>query len=208
MGFFITLEGGEGTGKSTQAKRLSDYLRKTGHDVVQTREPGGTPEAEDLRDLLVRGEPGRWSAEAEALLNYAARDHHLNHLIRPALSRGGWVVCDRFMDSTRVYQSYAGGCPESLVVALEQAIVRQTRPNLTLIFDLEPSVGLARANGRGIGGGDRFERKGLTFHEKLRQGFAAIAAREPARCKMIDAAQDEDTVFAAILKHLEALSGG
>lgn len=208
MGFFITLEGGEGTGKSTQAKKLSGYLRKAGHDVVQTREPGGTPEAEGLRDLLVRGEPSRWSAEAEALLNYAARDHHLNHLIRPALARGSWVLCDRFMDSTRVYQSYAGGCPEELVDALEKAIVKETRPHLTFIFDLEPSVGLARANGRTMGGGDRFERKGLPFHEKLRKGFAAIAAREPMRCKLIDAAQDEDTVFAAILKHVEALSRG
>jgi dTMP kinase len=208
MGFFITLEGGEGTGKSTQAKRLSDYLRKAGHDVVQTREPGGTPEAEVLRDLLVHGQPGRWSVEAEALLNYAARDHHLNHLIRPALSRGSWVVCDRFMDSTRAYQCYAGGCPDELVDALEKAIVKDTRPNLTLIFDLEPSAGLARANGRTSGGGDRYERKGLPFHEKLREGFAMIAAREPSRCKVIDAAQDADSVFATVLKHVEAFSRG
>jgi dTMP kinase len=208
MGFFITLEGGEGTGKSTQAMRLSDYLRKAGHDVVQTREPGGTPEAESLRDLLVHGQPGRWSVEAEALLNYAARDHHLNHLIRPALSRGSWVVCDRFMDSTRAYQCYAGGCSDELVDALEKAIVRDTRPNLTLIFDLEPSAGLARANGRTPGGGDRYERKGLPFHEKLRKGFAMIAAREPSRCKVIDAAQDADSVFAAVLKHVEAFSRG
>jgi dTMP kinase len=208
MGFFITLEGGEGTGKSTQAKRLSEHLRKAGHEVVQTREPGGTIEAEVLRNLLVRGEPGRWSAEAEALLNYAARDHHLNQLIRPALSRGSWVVCDRFMDSTRVYQCYAGGCPEELVNALERAIIRETRPNLTLIFDLEPRAGLARAEARVSEGGDRFERKGLPFHEKLRQGFSAVAAREPARCKVIDASQDEDSVFAAIVSHVAALSHG
>ncbi len=208
MGFFITLEGGEGTGKSTQAKRLAAHLRKTGHEVVQTREPGGTAEAESIRDLLIRGEPGRWSAEAEALLNYAARDHHLNHLIRPALSRGSWVVCDRFMDSTRVYQCYAGGCPEELVDTLEKAIIKETRPNLTLIFDLEPSVGLTRANGRASSDGDRYERKGLAFHEKLRKGFAAIAVREPSRCKIIDASQNEDSVFAAILNHVEALSRG
>lgn len=208
MGFFVTFEGGEGTGKSTQAKKLAEHLRKMGHKVVQTREPGGTPEAEGLRDLLIRGEPGRWSAEAEALLNYAARDHHLNHLIRPALSRGSWVVCDRFMDSTRVYQCYAGGCPESLVDALEKTIVRETRPNLTLIFDLEPRVGLARANGRPPGDGDRYERKGLAFHEKLRNGFAAVAAREPARCKIVDVSQDEDSVFAAILKHVEGFPRG
>jgi dTMP kinase len=208
MGSFVTLEGGEGSGKSTQARRLAEHLRKAGHEVVQTREPGGTPEAEGLRDLLIRGEPGRWSAEAEALLNYAARDHHLKHLIRPALSHGSWVVCDRFMDSTRAYQSYAGGCPEELVDALEQAIVKETRPNLTLIFDLEPSAGLARANGRALSDGDRYEQKGLPFHEKLRKGFAAIAAREPSRCKVIDASQDEDSVFAAVLKHVEAISHG
>jgi dTMP kinase len=187
---------------------LTAHLRKAGHEVVQTREPGGTPEAESLRDLLVRGEPGRWSAEAEALLNYAARDHHLNNVIRPALLRGSWVVCDRFMDSTRVYQCYAGGCPEALVDALEMAIVRKTHPNLTLIFDLEPSAGLARAKARLMEGGDRFERKGLSFHERIRQGFSAIAQREPSRCKIIDASQEEGSVFAAMLKHVEALSHG
>jgi dTMP kinase len=208
MGFFITFEGGEGTGKSTQVARLSGHLRAKGFEVVQTREPGGTPEAEMVRDLLVNGEPGRWSAEAEALLNYAARDHHLRHLVRPALVRGDWVICDRFMDSTRAYQSHAGGCPESLIDDLEKVVVGQSRPHMTFVFDLDPVAGLVRAGARGQSGQDRFERKGAAFHEKLRQGFLEIARREPKRCKVIDASKDEDAVFSTIVLHLKELQDG
>lgn len=205
MGCFITLEGGEGTGKSTQAAKISAHLRKKGLGVVHTREPGGTPEAERLRDLLVHGEPDRWSPSAEALLNYAARDHHLRNVIRPALGRGDWVICDRFMDSTRVYQGYAGGCPESLIDALELAVVGETRPQLTLIFDLAPAAGLARASARVAAGEDRFERKDPGFHERLRDGYLAIAQREPGRCKIIESSGDAETVFQSVLRHLNAL---
>ena len=146
---FITFEGGEGTGKSTQIKLLAERLKATGKDVVVTREPGGTPEAEALRSLLVAGDVGRWSSEAEALLNYAARDSHLRKIIRPALAAGKTVLCDRFMDSTRAYQGYAGNCPLDLIDQLERTIIGQSMPNLTLIFNLQPSVGLARAKERG-----------------------------------------------------------
>lgn len=208
MGRFITFEGGEGTGKSTQAHRLGEFLKRSGKDVVLTREPGGTAEAERLRDLLVTGEPERWTAQAEALLNYAARDHHLIHVIRPALAKGSWVICDRFMDSTRAYQAFAGGCPERLIDELEKSVVQSTRPDLTFIFDLDPAIGLSRAKARGQVQSDRFERKGEAFHQKLRQGFLAIAAREPARCKLIDASQDAEAVFAAILNAAGELPGG
>lgn len=205
MGYFITFEGGEGSGKSTQAAKLAEHLKSTGATVVMTREPGGTPDAEKIRELLVTGDPGRWSAEAEALLNYAARDSHVRAVIEPALKRGDWVLCDRFMDSTRVYQSYAGGCPEHLIDELENVIVKKVRPHLTLIFDIDPSIGLERARGRS-GGEDRFERKGLQFHEELRDGFLAVAEREPARCRVIDASPAEEEVFAAVLESVRELA--
>lgn len=185
-GLFVTFEGGEGTGKSTHMKLLAAALQAKGHQVVQTREPGGTAEAEALRTLLVNGDTGRWTAEAEALLNYAARDSHLRTVIRPSLTAGHIVLCDRFMDSTRAYQGYAGGCDMSLLDSLETSIVGATRPNMTLIFDLDPAEGLARAKARGDGSEDRYERKGLGFHQRLRDGFLKIAKAEPARCRVID----------------------
>ena len=191
---FITFEGGEGTGKSTQVKLLAERLRAEGKDVVTTREPGGTPEAEALRALLVSGDTSRWSAEAEALLNYAARDSHLAKVIRLALASNKTVICDRFMDSTRAYQGFAGGCPMEMIDQLERSIVGTTKPNLTLIFDLDPKLGLARAKLRGDAVEDRYERKGLAFHQRLRDGFLAIAKSEPARCKLIDASQSIDDV--------------
>lgn len=191
---FITFEGGEGTGKSTQVKLLAARFRDQGREVLTTREPGGKAQAESLRALLVTGDTTRWSAEAETLLLYAARDSHLRELIRPALARGKTVICDRFMDSTRAYQGFAGGCPIQLIDALEKSIVAHTRPNLTLIFDLEPSLGLARAQTRSMGVEDRFERKGLAFHKLLREGFLAIAKAEPERCKVIDASQSVEAV--------------
>jgi dTMP kinase len=195
---FITFEGGEGSGKSTQSKMLVDLLKGQGRNVVHTREPGGTPEAEALRTLLVTGEIGRWTAEAEALLNYAARDSHLTKIIRPALAKKHILICDRFMDSTRAYQGYAGHCDMALLDALEKTIVGHTRPNLTLIFDLDPVEGLARAKARSDGTEDRYERKGLAFHQKLREGFLAIAKAEPARCKIINANGNIDDVAARV----------
>jgi dTMP kinase len=195
---FITFEGGEGGGKSTHARRLAETLRAEGRDVVVTREPGGSPGAELLRKLLVSGETARWSPEAEALLNYAARDSHLNEIVRPALKRGAIVLCDRFMDSTRAYQGYAGGCDMALIDALERAIVRDTRPRLTLILDIDPAHGLERAKGRGEAAEDRFERKGLEFHQRLREGFLHIAHANPGRCKIIDTKDPVEEVTAQV----------
>lgn len=196
-GLFVTFEGGEGTGKSTQIGRLAARLKSMGRDEVVTREPGGTPEAEAVRNLLVSGDVGRWSPKAEALLNYAARDSHLNAVIRPALERGAIVLCDRFMDSTRAYQGYAGQVDLAFIDQLEQAVVGSTRPALTLIFDLDPELGLARARSRGEGE-DRYERKGLAFHHRLRDGFLKILQRDPGRCRLVDASQPIDAVEASV----------
>jgi len=200
-GRFITLEGGEGAGKSTQAARLADYLRDRGHEVVTTREPGGAPGAEEIRRLLVTGEADRWSPEAELLLLNAARDDHLRTTVRPALTRGAWVVCDRFADSTRAYQGLVGGIDSGLIVTLERAVVADTVPDLTLVFDLDPAAGLARARARerpGSGIEDRFERKGAEFHTRLRRAFLAIAAGEPERCVVIDASRGAEEIAADV----------
>ncbi len=197
-GLFITFEGGEGAGKSTQIKRLADHFRKLKRNFVLTREPGGTPVAEELRNVLVNGEPGKWSSTAEALLNYAARDEHLRTLIRPALAAGKVVLCDRFMDSTRAYQGVAGDCPMLLINQLEQTIVAATRPDLTFIFDLDPDVGLARAKQRGAGIEDRYEKKGIRFHRILRQAFLDIIKAQPSRCIVINAERTEDEVWTDI----------
>lgn len=206
-GFFITFEGGEGTGKSTQAARLVDRLRATGREVVATREPGGTPGAEAIRDLLVRGAADRWSPVSETLLMNAARRDHIERVIAPALEQGAVVVCDRFANSTRAYQGAAGGAPSGLVEALETAVLGETQPDLTLIFDLAPQAGLARAAGR-AGGETRFEAKGAAFHEALRAAFVAIARAAPQRCVVIDAAPDAESVtqavWAAVSQRLDA----
>jgi dTMP kinase len=186
---FITFEGGEGTGKSTQIRVLAEQLRVQGHTVTATREPGGTDEAEAIRTLLVNGSTERWSAEAEALLNYAARDSHIRQVIKPALQRGEFVLCDRFMDSTRAYQHYAGGCSAELIDILERSVVTSMQPTLTIILDLEPAIGLARAKSRGEDAGDRFERKGKDFHDRLRKGFLEIARLHPKRCVVFDASK-------------------
>ncbi len=202
-GLFITLEGGEGAGKSTQILRLASYLRDKGRDVVLTREPGGTKGGEDIRNLLVNGEPGKWSSMAEALLNYAARAGHLQDVIRPALEDGKVVLCDRFMDSTRAYQGVAGDCPMSLIDELENNVVGKTRPDLTFVFDLDPEVGLARTKMRGVGVEDRYERKGLLFHQKLRQGFLTIAHADTKRCVILDASLTVDQVWSSLLEALK-----
>lgn len=201
---FITFEGGEGGGKSTHARTLAAKLQAEGHDVVVTREPGGSPGGEAVRELLVSGDPAAWSAEAEALLNYAARDNHLRTTIRPALKRGATVICDRFMDSTRAYQGYAGGCDLSFIDTLERTIVGSTRPNLTLILDLDPRVGLERAKRRGNDKENRFEQKGLAFHEALRHGFMVIAQSDPGRCKVIDCNRPIDEVTVHIERYVRS----
>jgi len=199
-GRFITLEGGEGTGKSTQARRLRDWLAARGIDALTTREPGGSPGAEAIRGLLVNGEPGRWDVVTEALLMNAARRDHVVRAIRPALAAGTWVICDRFLDSSRAYQGHAGGMALAAVDALIDIAVDGTRPDLTLILDIDPASGLARAGGRASAGADesRFERKGESFHAAVREGFLRIAADEPERCVLVDGGAAEDAVARSV----------
>ena len=196
-GKFITFEGGEGTGKSTQARLLAERLRARDLAVVLTREPGGAPEAEAIRKLLVEGEPGRWDATTEALLHNAARRAHLTQTVWPALKRGEWVVSDRFADSTMAYQGIAMGLGREAIAALHALAVGDFAPDLTLVLDIPVEVGLARAGARG-GAEDRYERMGETFHQTLRAAFRDIAAREPKRCVLIDAQADIDAVAARV----------
>jgi dTMP kinase len=196
-GRFITFEGGEGAGKSTQVRILAERLRGAGLEVVATREPGGSPGAEAIRALLVTGDPDRWSTVSETLLMYAARRDHIERTILPALERGAWVISDRFADSTRAYQGAGGGAPHGLVAALETFVLEDTRPDLTLILDLPVELGLARAATRGDGEG-RFEAKGMDFHSRLRQAFLDIAVVETERCAVIDAAGTVDEVAGRI----------
>jgi dTMP kinase len=198
-GRFITIEGGEGAGKSTQAGLLVAALAKAGVQAMRTREPGGAPAAEDIRRLLVEGELGRWDAVSEALLMVAARRSHVAQTIRPALERGEWVVCDRFVDSTTAYQGYGGGVPLAELQALHRMIAGDFMPDLTLILDIPVAKGLARAAGRS-GSETRFERMDQAFHERLRQGFLDIARAAPGRCVVIDAQGDVDTVQQAVLR--------
>lgn len=199
---FITFEGGEGTGKSTQIKLLHERLITQGRDVVMTREPGGTPQGEIVRSMLVAGQTDLWSSEAEALLNYAARDAHLNAVIRPALAQLKIILSDRFMDSTRAYQGYAGTCSLAFIDQLEKSIVKDTVPDLTFIFILDPSTGLARAAKRGGEAETRFERKGLVFHENVAKGFQDILLKNARRCRAIDANQSIDDVAEQVWAHV------
>ena len=201
-GRFITLEGGEGTGKSTQARRLADRLRSAGHDVVLTREPGGSPAAEAIRALLLDGTVAPFGPAAEALLFTVARADHIKRTIRPALAAGHWVVSDRFMDSTRAYQG-AAGVERDEIDRLERIAVGEDRPDLTLILDLPAGLGLRRAAARGADT-DRYEADALAIHEERRAAFLAIAAAEPARCAIIDASGGEEAVAAAIAATVEA----
>jgi dTMP kinase len=196
-GRFITFEGGEGGGKSTQLRLLADRLQKLGHELVATREPGGSPGAEALRALLVTGAADRWSPLTETLILYAARRDHVERVIRPALGRGAWVVCDRFADSTRAYQGAAGGVDPAFINELERVTLGDTRPDLTMILDLPAEEGLRRAGRRGDDE-SRFEGKGLPFHDRLRAEFLAIADREPSRCVVIDASLPITSVSDAI----------
>jgi len=207
-GRFITLEGGDGTGKSTQAGLLAGRLGECGHRVVVTREPGGSPFAEHLRRVLLRQGGDTTSRLAEALVFYAARADHLATTIVPALDRGEWVICDRFADSTRAYQGAAGGLDEGALDTLEGLVVAGHWPDLTIILDLAPEIAHERrrrratADGAASGRDDPFESEGLAFHEKLRSAFLEIAAADPARCHVVDAGLSERQVSEAIWEHL------
>ncbi len=202
-GQFITLEGGEGAGKSTQVRILAERLKAAGIEAVATREPGGSPGAEAIRALLVTGDPDRWSAVSETLLMYAARRDHIERTVRPALERGAWVISDRFADSSRAYQGAGGGVSPDFLEAMETHVLEHTRPDLTLILDLPVEQGLARAGQRG-GAEARFEAKGTAFHERLRDAFLAIAEAEVGRCVVIDATATPETVSDAIWAAVQA----
>lgn len=198
-GKFITFEGGEGTGKSTQVVLLGAALQDIDIPVVLTREPGGAPGAEEIRNLLVKGEENRWAPMSEALMNYAARVEHLDKTIYPALEQKSWVISDRFSDSTLAYQGYGHGLDCISLDKFSKVVLGEFKPDLTIIFDLDPDVGLARARARGEAD-DRYERMGREFHERLRQGFIDIANRETERCCVIDASKDIDRVASNIRK--------
>tara|TARA_A100001037_G_C15089687_1_gene608427 strand:+ start:208 stop:867 length:660 start_codon:yes stop_codon:yes gene_type:complete len=197
-GFFITLEGGEGAGKSTQLQLLKDFLVNASIDVVVTREPGGVPSAEIIRDLLVTGQIDKWNPLTETLLHFAARHEHVSKLIQPSLEAGQWVLCDRFADSTTAYQGFAQNVDLKLISNLYNLAVRNLQPNLTIILDLPAEVGLERAKERGVGG-TRYEKMGLKFHRRLRNGFLSIANDNPERCTVIDANQSIETISKKII---------
>ena len=201
-GLFISLEGIDGAGKSTQSRLLAEHLRGLGRDVIETREPGGAAGAEDIRKLLVEGDPDRWSPETEILLFSAARRAHLERTIAPALARGAVVICDRFADSTRVYQGAARGDLRALVDDIHARVIG-VEPDLTLILDMDPAVALARGLAR-QSGEDRFEDMGLAFQERLRAGFQALARDFADRCAMVDANQPQETIAQDIARIVEA----
>jgi len=196
-GRFITLEGGEGTGKSTQIRRLAASLDAMGIRALATREPGGSQGAEEIRKLMVEGEPGRWDAITETLLAYAARADHVRCTIGPALVQGTWVISDRFSDSTFAYQGAGRGLDRETIRRIDSAVLDDFQPDLTLILDLDAKLGLQRALTRG-NEENRFEKFGADFHERLRQSFLDIARRNPDRCRVIDAGGTEDQVAEAI----------
>ncbi|MBV9970993.1 MAG: dTMP kinase [Xanthobacteraceae bacterium] len=207
-GRFITLEGGEGAGKSTQAALLAERLADLGIAAVKTREPGGSPGAEIVRDIVLSGLAKPFGPQAETLLFAAARRDHLESLIKPALAAGKWVICDRFIDSTRVYQGILGKAGSPLVRALERITVGDAMPDLTIILDLPAEVGLARARARRAGGApDRFEGEDLGFHQRLNAAFREIAAEEPGRCVVIEADRPAEAVAADIRAKVEERFG-
>jgi dTMP kinase len=200
-GRFITFEGGEGTGKSTHAGLLAERLTSLGIGVVLTREPGGSPGAEVIRHVLLAGVAKPLGTNAEALLFAAARDDHVRNTIEPALTRGAWVICDRFIDSTRVYQGALGHLDPKFIRALERVTVGDLKPDLTLILDVPADVGLARARKRRGGEtADRFEAESLTFHEELRKAYRQLVKAEPERCVVVDATQPKQAVADRVWK--------
>jgi dTMP kinase len=206
-GRFITFEGGEGSGKSTHAKRLAERLKKSGLEVVLTREPGGSPGAEIIRHIILSGAAKPLGAETETILFAAARDDHVREVIRPALVDGKWVVCDRFIDSTRVYQGALGKVDMKLIRGLERVTVGAAMPDLTFILDVPASVGLARATRRrGKNEADRFEGETVEFHEALRKAYRDLAEAEPRRIVVVDGRAPRDVVaeriWAAVAERL------
>lgn len=198
-GLFLTFEGIDGSGKSTQCKRLAETLRLAGYDVVLTREPGGSEGAEEIRRMVLEGDPDKWSAETEILLFTAARRDHLERTILPALAAGKVVICDRFADSTRMYQGLSRGDLRSTVDQLHTLMIGR-EPDLTLLIDMDPATGLSRAKGR-QGTEERFEDFGLGLQEKMRAGFLSLAEEFSTRFRVVDGAQDIDTVAADVLRH-------
>lgn len=201
-GIFVTFEGIDGSGKSTQSRLLAEHLRAVGLEVVQTREPGGSPGAEDIRRLLVEGEPERWSAETEILLFTAARRDHLERLIYPALAQGQVVISDRFADSTRIYQGATRGDLRGIVDDLHTRMIGR-EPDLTLIIDMDPDIALQRGLAR-RSGEDRFEDFGIVFQHKLRDGFLALAKEAPNRTRVIDGMRDPEAVATDIATQVDA----
>ncbi len=205
-GYFITLEGGEGAGKTTQIKCIESFLQEQGKETLVTREPGGTPEAEKIRELLVQRDGGEWTPQAETLLFFTARHMHLENLIKPALAEGKIVICDRFTDSTRAYQCYGHGVNAEFVERVNRIAIEGFSPDLTFILDLPAQEGLLRSKGRlseAQSTEDRFENLDIEFHERLRQGFLEIAKKNKERCHVIDARQIIDEVSQDILRVLE-----
>lgn len=203
-GRFITLEGGEGVGKSTQLRCLAEALRSRGHDVIETREPGGSAGAEQIRAMLMTGDAGRWNAGAEALLFAAARADHVAKTIRPALERGAWVLCDRFIDSSRAYQGGADGISDADLLRLHAVGSHGLLPHRTLLLSLPSEEAARRAEERDRGGADRFGARDAAYHAKVAAAFRAIAEAEPERFRLIDASGTPDAVTDRLL---EALGG-
>ncbi len=203
-GRFITFEGGEGAGKSTQVSRLVAALKARGYEAIATREPGGSPNAEALRKVLLSGLVAPLGPAAEAMIFSAARIDHIENTIAPALARGAFVICDRFIDSTRAYQGALGKLSDDFIDTLEGITVGDLRPDLTIILDLPAETGLARATKRrGLEQADRFEAEDIGFHRGLRDAFQRIAQNDPGRCILIDASRDEATIAADILQQVE-----
>ncbi|MEZ5813504.1 MAG: dTMP kinase [Alphaproteobacteria bacterium] len=204
---FITFEGGEGSGKTTQINRLAQTLSQIGRKVVTTREPGGTPEGEKIRDLIVRRDAGNWIPMAEVLLFLAARIMHVEKIIKPALEEGHIVICDRFADSTTAYQGYGHGVDQHILEETNTLALGHFKPDLTFVLDIDPEEGLKRSDRRLAAEQfqvkereDRYEQLDIEFHKRLRQGFLDIAAKEPERCHVIDATQDIDAISAQVAR--------
>ncbi|MBB4277324.1 dTMP kinase [Rhizobium mongolense] len=209
-GLFVTFEGGEGAGKSTQIRRLAEALRACGHEVLLTREPGGSPGAEAVRHVLLSGSAEAFGTRMEAILFAAARNDHVESLIRPALLQGKIVLCDRFMDSSRVYQGVTGNLEADFIETLQRIAVNGVVPDCTLILDIPARLGLERVKKRSAAtadGPDRFEKEELETHEKRREAYLDIAAREPHRCHVVNAIQDEEPIAAEILAIVDQLLG-
>lgn len=199
-GLFVTFEGGEGAGKSTQIRRLAEALKGDGHDVLVTREPGGSPGAEAVRHVLLSGAAEAFGTRMEAILFAAARNDHVEEVIRPALAAGKIVLCDRFMDSSRVYQGVTGNLEPDFIETLQRIAINGVMPDCTVILDIPANIGLERAQKRAAADApDRFEKERLETHEKRREAFLDIAAREPERCHVINAMQSEEEIAAEIV---------